>query len=48
MTCKPCRVTYLGVRYAIDGAGSVRTVADPIMWTDASPLALIIGHDIIL
>lgn len=24
MTCKPCRVTFLGNRYHIDGAGNVR------------------------
>ena len=37
MTCRPCRVTYQGTRYAIDGAGNVAIAA--VGDSDAQPIA---------
>ena len=49
MTCHPCRVTYQGTRYAIDGAGNVAIVAvginrDTQLIADAT-LAKAVRHD---
>ena len=48
MTCHPCRVTYQGTRYAIDGAGNVTIAAagdEAIQFVTDSTLARAVRHE---